>query len=157
MGAPKNFYNAVDLEKFGISDISRDIASLKTDVNDLKTTVGDNDSGLVKDVNDLKTTVGDEDSGLVRDVINLDNAIENLQNAKKTYTGTFEADTNPITVTIAIDAFTADSLVDVYPDLTHIGVTPTSVSFTTVGDQAYISIVIPAQTAAGDLTVVIWG
>ena len=157
MGAPKNFYNAVDLEKFGLTDITGDVDSLKT-------VVGDEDSGLVKDVNDLKTTVGNSDSGLVKTVNDLDvvvdqaeRDIEALQNAKKTYVGTFEADTNPITVTIAVDSFTADSLIDVYPDISHIGVTPTSVSFTTIDDQAYINIVIPAQTTAGNITVVIWG
>ena len=40
----------------------------ETDISALKTTVGDNNSGLVKDTNDLKTTVGDADSGLVKDV-----------------------------------------------------------------------------------------
>ena len=157
MGAPKNFYNAVDLEKFGLTDITGDVDSLKT-------VVGDEDSGLVKDVNDLKTTVGNSDSGLVKTVNDLDvvvdqaeRDIEALQNAKKTYVGTFEADTNPITVTIAVDSFTADSLIDIYPDILHTGVTPTSVSFTTVDDQAYINIVIPAQTTAGNITVVIWG
>ena len=37
-----------------------------SDINALKTTVGDAGSGLVKDVNTLKTTVGDNESGLVK-------------------------------------------------------------------------------------------
>ena len=168
MGAPKNFYNAVDLNKFGIDQISGDIAALKTtvgdedsglvkQVNDLDTTVGDADAGLVKDVNDLKTTVGDSVSGLVKDVTDLQSDVSDLENAFKEYTGTFEADADPITVTIAVDTFTADSLIDIYPDISHVGLVPTSVSFTTVDNQAYINIVIPAQASAGDLTVRIWG
>ena len=45
--------------------------SFNTVVNDvtaLKTTVGNESSGLVKDVDDLQTTVGNADSGLVHDV-----------------------------------------------------------------------------------------
>lgn len=38
------------------------------DISALETTVGDENSGLVKDVNALKTTVGNSDSGLVKDV-----------------------------------------------------------------------------------------
>lgn len=44
------------------------IEQLQEDVNTLKTTVGDNNSGLVKNVNDLQTTVGDVQSGLIKDV-----------------------------------------------------------------------------------------
>lgn len=56
------------------------IETNKSDISNLKTTVGDSDNGLVKDVADLKTTVGDSNSGLVKavaDLANKDTEIEN--------------------------------------------------------------------------------
>ena len=52
-----------------ISDV--EIIALQEELATLKTTVGDDGSGLVKDVTDLKTTVGDDGSGLVKDVTDL--------------------------------------------------------------------------------------
>lgn len=57
---------------------SAEIATLESAVEALQTTVGDNDSGLVKDVADIETTVGDNDSGLVKDVADLQTAVGNL-------------------------------------------------------------------------------
>jgi len=45
------------------------------DVTDLKTTVGNASSGLVKAVSDLQTAVGDADSGLVKAVSDINAAI----------------------------------------------------------------------------------
>ena len=39
-------------------DLASDVGNLKTDVNTLKSTVGDNSKGLVKDVADVKTSIG---------------------------------------------------------------------------------------------------
>lgn len=50
---PKNFNNTVDQHKLGTNLIS----SIKSDVSDLKTTVGDSDSGLVKDIDDLNNVI----------------------------------------------------------------------------------------------------
>lgn len=59
--------NAVD------NDTIYDDTEIQNKVGALETSVGDNNSGLVKDVNDLKTTVGDAntDNTLVKDVANL--------------------------------------------------------------------------------------
>lgn len=47
-------------------------------VTALETTVGDEESGLVKDVDDLETTVGDAEGGLVKDVNDLETAVSGL-------------------------------------------------------------------------------
>lgn len=46
-----------------------------TDISALKTTVGNNSSGLVKKTNDLETAVGDAESGLTKDVADINAAI----------------------------------------------------------------------------------
>ena len=48
----------------------------EADIGNLKTTVGDTGSGLVKDVSALQTTVGDADSGLVKKVADLEAAAD---------------------------------------------------------------------------------
>lgn len=55
--SPKNFYNVVDKKKLGIDEA----AAVAGEVEQLKTTVGDSSSGLVKQVNDLQTTVDNID------------------------------------------------------------------------------------------------
>lgn len=54
-----------------ISNHTDDAATMSSDINALKTTVGDADSGLVKDAADLKTAVGDSTKGLTKDVADL--------------------------------------------------------------------------------------
>lgn len=54
-----------------ISNHTDDAATMNSDINALKTTVGDADSGLVKDTADLKTAVGDSTKGLTKDVADL--------------------------------------------------------------------------------------
>lgn len=54
-----------------ISGHTTDAATMNSDINALKTTVGDADSGLVKDTADLKTAVGDSTKGLTKDVADL--------------------------------------------------------------------------------------
>lgn len=54
-----------------ISGHTTDAATMNSDINNLKTTVGDADSGLVKDTADLKTAVGDATKGLTKDVADL--------------------------------------------------------------------------------------
>ena len=76
-----------DISDEEILALQEELAALKTtvgddgsglvkDVADLKTTVGDDGSGLVKDVADLKTTVGDNSNGLVKDVADLKTGLE---------------------------------------------------------------------------------
>lgn len=54
-----------------ISGHTTDAATMNSDINNLKTTVGDADSGLVKDTADLKTAVGDSTKGLTKDVADI--------------------------------------------------------------------------------------
>lgn len=54
-----------------ISGHTTDAATMNSDINALKTTVGDADSGLVKDTADLKAAVGDATKGLTKDVADL--------------------------------------------------------------------------------------
>lgn len=54
-----------------ISGHTTDAATMNSDINALKTTVGGADSGLVKDTADLKTAVGDATKGLTKDVADL--------------------------------------------------------------------------------------
>lgn len=57
-----------------ISEEVGDLTGLKTDLQTLQNTVGDETGGLVKDVDALETTVGDDTDGLVKDVADLKNA-----------------------------------------------------------------------------------
>lgn len=54
-----------------ISGHTTDAATMNSDINNLKTTVGNAESGLVKDTADLKTAVGDSTKGLTKDVADL--------------------------------------------------------------------------------------
>ena len=56
----------------------KDVNDLKGDVNDLTSTVGNSQSGMVKDVNDLKSTVGNSQAGLVKDVRDLESSVFDL-------------------------------------------------------------------------------
>lgn len=49
----------------------KDVNEAKTDITNIKNTIGDASSGLVKDVAALETTVGDASNGLVKDVATL--------------------------------------------------------------------------------------
>lgn len=60
--SPKNFYNVVDKKKLGIDEA----VAVAGEVEQLKTTVGDSSSGLVKQVNDLQTTVDNIDYDISR-------------------------------------------------------------------------------------------
>ena len=65
---------AADLNKVSIAGIiydipETDISALESSVSDLETTVGDNDSGLVKAVNDLESATGFLSSGVLNQVI----------------------------------------------------------------------------------------
>lgn len=122
---PKNFYNNVDVHKLGIEDI----ASVSEDVAELKTVVGDEDSGLVKDVDDLQYQIS---------------------HMHGIYHQAYTADTDPITVTITFtEVIGTDTLFDIYAST--YGITPTS--FSVSGQVA--TIVIPAQAADGVITLAI--
>ncbi len=96
------------------------VEGLSTAVESLKTTVGDEKSGLVKDVNDLKAAVGDADSGLTKDVADLKTSV-------KTNAGNIAANSESITTnagnitknTEAIDAVKKD-LADNYDTSTEV-------------------------------------
>ena len=143
----KNFSNTVDLEKMGI-------AKMKSDIADLETVVGDEDSGLVaatarntERIIDLETTVGGVSSGLVKDVDDLQYQINHMQGI---YHAAYTADTDPITVSITFtEQIGTDTLFDIYAS--SYGITPTS--FSVSGQVA--TIVIPAQAADGVITLAI--
>lgn len=69
---PTGYYLYVPLATGG------DAEELANRVGALETTVGDENSGLVKDVDDLQTTVGDANSGLVKGVADNATAISTL-------------------------------------------------------------------------------
>ena len=66
--------NIATLEEW-MNDDSSLSAAMVTDINNLKTTVGDSSNGLVKDITSLKTTVGNSSSGIVKDVTSLKNTV----------------------------------------------------------------------------------
>ena len=57
----------------------KDVQNALTDINNLKETVGDDESGLVKDVADLKETVGDASKGLVKDMTDVKKDVSDLK------------------------------------------------------------------------------
>lgn len=71
--------SALDLETAALAEanaqIMTSVSAMDLNITELDTTVGDNNSGLVKDVAGLKTTVGDSNSGLVKDVSEIKNSI----------------------------------------------------------------------------------
>ncbi len=73
-GADENYDTLKEIADW-IKDDTTDAARMVSDINSLKTTVGDSTSGLVKDVDDLQGTVGDSTSGLVKDVNDLKTAV----------------------------------------------------------------------------------
>ena len=72
-------------QETGVPSIN-EFNTIETDVNSMKTTIGNQNSGLVKDVADnansismLETTVGDSNSGLVHDVSDNTNSISSIE------------------------------------------------------------------------------
>ena len=124
---PKNFYNTVDQRKLG-TDL---IAGIQTDVTGLKTTVGDENSGLVKAVADL------EAAGI---------------KGRKVYTEDFARGATSIVFTV--DDITADTLVDFYPDNDHATLAPSAVAFDI--ENKTITFTISAAATAGAATIVVW-
>lgn len=77
--AKQDLYNKYN-NLLGRMDVAEgDIANLKARVSALETTVGDENSGLVKDVNTLKSVVGNANSGLVKQVNTNTSDIANLK------------------------------------------------------------------------------
>ena len=131
---PKNFYNTVDQRKLGtdlIAGIQSDVTELDTDVASLKTTVGDENSGLVKAVADL------EAAGI---------------KGRKVYTENFAQDATSIVFTV--EDITADTLVDFYPDNDHATLAPSAVAFDIANKT--ITFTISAAASAGAATIVVW-
>jgi len=60
------------------SGLVKSVADNSTAIGQLQTTVGGEASGLVKDVNDLKTTVGNASSGLVKSVADINESMSTL-------------------------------------------------------------------------------
>ena len=58
-----------------IKVVEDSVATNTTDIDNLQTTVGDDNSGLVKDVADLQSVVGDDNSGLVKEVHDLESKV----------------------------------------------------------------------------------
>lgn len=131
---PKNFYNTVDQRKLGtdlIAGIQSDVTELDTDVAALKTTVGDENSGLVKAVADL------EAAGI---------------KGRKVYTEDFaQGDTS---IVFTVEDITADTLVDFYPDNDHATLAPSAVAFDI--ENKTITFTISAAATAGAATIVVW-
>ena len=131
---PKNFYNTVDQRKLGtdlIAGIQSDVTELDTDVAALKTTVGDENSGLVKAVADL------EAAGI---------------KGRKVYTEDFAQGATSIVFTV--EDITADTLVDFYPDNDHATLAPSAVAFDI--ENKTITFTISAAATAGAATIVVW-
>lgn len=131
---PKNFYNTVDQRKLGtdlIAGIRSDVTELDTDVTALKTTVGDDNSGLVKAVADL------EAAGI---------------KGRKVYTEDFAQGATSIVFTV--EDITADTLVDFYPDNDHPTLVPSAVAFDIANKT--ITFTISTAATAGAATIVVW-
>ena len=131
---PKNFYNTVDQRKLGtdlIAGIQSDVTELDTDVAALKTTVGDENSGLVKAVADL------EAAGI---------------KGRKVYTEDFAQGATSIVFTV--EDIIADTLVDFYPDNDHATLAPSAVAFDI--ENKTITFTISAAATAGAATIVVW-
>lgn len=64
MALPKNYYNAVDAKKMGLDQID----SITSTVGQIVEELTDESDGLIARVTALETTVGDDDSGLIKEV-----------------------------------------------------------------------------------------
>lgn len=130
MSIPKNYYNSVDVKKLKIDEIETisstvgEIVSELTDESDgliarvtaLETTVGDNDSGLVKEVNDIVRLpdVSSDNEGEVLTVDASGNWVvsDTLNDTVKRMQKTLDNLLNPPTTKIHEFDFTTGSAVD---------------------------------------------
>ena len=145
MGAPKNFYNAVDLEKFGLNDIDKRLVPVPTESDEGKVVEVVEGELAYVDIEDRLVpapTAADEDK--VLGVVDGELAyIDDANYVPLFLTGTLTA--GQTSLTIEDEGITLDAIVDIYTDV--FGVDPTNV----VVVNGSITITFDAQ--ASDLSV----
>lgn len=149
MGAPKNFYNAVDLEKFGLNDLEKRIAPVPTVSDEGKVIeVVEGDLAYV-DIEDRLVpapTAADEDK--VLGVVDGELAyVDDANYVPLFLTGTLTA--GQTSLTIEDEGITLNAIVDIYTDV--FGVDPTNVVVT----NGSITITFDAQASDLGVKVVI--
>lgn len=145
MGAPKNFYNAVDLEKFGLNDIDKRLVPVPTESDEGKVVEVVEGELAYVDIEDRLVpapTAADEDK--VLGVVDGELAyIDDANWVPLFLTGTLTA--GQTSLTIEDEGITLNAIVDIYTDV--FGVDPTNV----VVANGSITITFDAQ--ASDLSV----
>lgn len=145
MGAPKNFYNAVDLEKFGLNDIDKRLVPVPTESDEGNVVEVVEGELAYVDIEDRLVpapTAADEDKLL--GVVDGELAyIDDANYVPLFLTGTLTA--GQTSLTIEDEGITLDAIVDIYTDV--FGVDPTNV----VVVNGSITITFDAQ--ASDLSV----
>ena len=145
MGAPKNFYNAVDLEKFGLNDLDKRLVPVPTESDEGKVVEVVEGELTYVDIEDRLVpapTAADEDK--VLGVVDGELAyIDDANYVPLFLTGTLTA--GQTSLTIEDEGITLNAIVDIYTDV--FGVDPTNV----VVANGSITITFDAQ--ASDLSV----
>ena len=145
MGAPKNFYNAVDLEKFGLNDIEKRIVPVPTAADEGKVVEVVEGELAYVDIEDRLVpapTAADEDK--VLGVVDGELAyVDDANYVPLFLTGTLTA--GQTSLTIEDEGITLSAIVDIYTDV--FGVDPTNVAV------ANGSITITFDAQASDLSV----
>lgn len=129
MGAPKNFYNAVDLAKFGIEDIDKRVLPQVSAAN----------NGKIAKVVEGKWALGDDrglpsvsgwSNGVVMFAYNGGWVVNETQNIYKKLNGIVTSSATlsagETSITINNDNINSRSLIDVYTDV--LGVDPTNIT-----------------------------
>lgn len=129
MGAPKNFYNAVDLAKFGIEDIDKRVLPK----------VSASNNGKIAKVIDGKWALGNDNglpsvsgwsNGVVMFAYNGSWVVNETQNIYKKLSGVVTSSSTlsagQTSITINNDNIRGNSLIDVYTDV--FGVDPTNIT-----------------------------
>ena len=149
MGAPKNFYNAVDLEKFGLNNLDKRLAPVPTVSDEGKVVeVVEGELSYV-DIEDRLVpapTAADEDK--ILGVVDGELAyIDDANYVPLFLTGTLTA--GQTSLTIEDEGITLNAIVDIYTDV--FGVDPTNVVVT----NGSITITFDAQASDLNVKVVI--
>ena len=145
MGAPKNFYNAVDLEKFGLNNLDKRLAPVPTVSDEGKVVEVVEGELAYVDIDDrLVPAPTAADEGKIVGVVSGELAYVDDANYSPTIlTGTLTA--GQTSLTIEDEGITLSAIVDIYTDV--FGVDPTNV----VVANGSITITFDAQ--ASDLSV----
>ena len=145
MGAPKNFYNAVDLEKFGLNNLDKRLVPAPTAADEGKVVEVVEGELAYVDIDDrLVPAPTAADEGKIVGVVSGELAyVDDANYSPIILTGTLTAGQTSLVITS--EDITTSSIIDIYTDV--FGVDPTNVTV------ANGSITITFDAQASDLSV----